>query len=134
MTKRFATETAAFLLLAVAAAANWAAWLGWDQRYDLHPDGRQTGPYQPWQVAGLVLVLVALTVAAAAFRHPVTAVAAPVLGTMTALCADWSDDSSGLWAVGALPAFVGLFTGALVATAVVYAVRQKRAGTGGLPA
>ncbi|MFD0899653.1 hypothetical protein [Actinomadura sediminis] len=128
MTKRIAAETAAFLLLAVAAAANWAAWLGWDQHRDVHPDGHETGPYQPWQVAGLILVLVALTAAAAAYRHPVTAVAAPVLGTMTALCADWSDDSTGLWAVGALMAFAGLFTGAVVATAVVRVVRDRRSG------
>ncbi|MEV5829347.1 hypothetical protein AB0L25_27675 [Spirillospora sp. NPDC052242] len=126
--KRAAIEAAAFLLLAVAAAANWAAWLGWDRHYDVHPDGRVSGPYQPWQVAGLVLVLVALTVAAAAFRHPVTAAAAPVLGTMVALCADWSDDSSGLWAVGAMMAFVGLFTGAVITTAVVRVVRDRRAG------
>ncbi|WP_051301354.1 hypothetical protein [Actinomadura rifamycini] len=126
--KRAAFEAAAFLLLAAAAAANWAAWLGWDQRRDVHPDGSETGPYQPWQVAGLVLVLVALTVAAAVFRHPVTAAAAPVLGTMAALCADWSDDATGLWAVGALMASAGLFTGAVVTTAVVRAVRDRRAG------
>ncbi|OLT34672.1 hypothetical protein BJF79_33195 [Actinomadura sp. CNU-125] len=132
MTKRIAIGTAAFLLLSVAAAANWAAWLGWDQHRDVLPDGSETGPYQVWQVAGLIVVLIALTVAAAALRHPVAAVAGPVLGTMVALCADWSDDSSGLWLVGACLAFAGLLAGAVTVTVVVHAAARNRSG--GLPA
>ncbi|MBE1530441.1 hypothetical protein [Actinomadura algeriensis] len=132
MTKRIAAETAAALLLVLAAAANWAVWLGWDQHRDVRPDGSETGPYQVWQVAGLILVLIALTVVAAALRHPVAAVAGPVLGTMIALCADWSDDATGLWAVGASLAFVGLLAGALTVTAVVHAVVPERQD--GLPA
>ncbi|WP_084219905.1 hypothetical protein [Spirillospora albida] len=131
MNKHLSTA-AGFLLLTAAAAANWAAWLGWDQKHDVAPDGDVSGPYQPWQVVGLILVLVAMTAAAVARRHSFTAVAAPVLGTMAALCHDWSDDDSGLWAVGAAMAFVGLTTSAVIITALAHAVRRASAdGPGG---
>jgi hypothetical protein len=31
---------------AVVTPAVWAAWLGWDQHYDVQPDGSATGPYE----------------------------------------------------------------------------------------
>ncbi|MEU1704038.1 hypothetical protein ABZ478_01360 [Streptomyces sp. NPDC005706] len=106
------------LVLAGVSMALWAAWLGWDQHRDVHPDGSTTGPYEAWQVIGLVLTLLA-PVCWAAFRDYV---AAAVLGTSAGLTAaayyDWSDDSSGLFAVG-----VGLvMMGSLAATTVVSAV------------
>ncbi|MEU1461602.1 hypothetical protein ABZ467_13095 [Streptomyces sp. NPDC005727] len=106
------------LVLAGVSMALWAAWLGWDQHRDVHPDGSTTGPYEAWQVIGLVLTLLA-PVCWAAFRDYV---AAAVLGTSagltTAAYYDWSDDSSGLFAVG-----VGLvMMGSLAATTVVSAV------------
>ena len=115
----------AFLVLAGAAAGNWAGWLGWDQTRDVQPDGRETGPYQVWQVVGFVLVLAALCIAAAAFRHFFTAVAAPALGTMTALCLDWSDDDSGLWLVGAFMAFIGLLAGGSIIAGLTFALQKR---------
>ncbi|MYW00910.1 hypothetical protein [Streptomyces sp. SID3343] len=105
----------ATLALAVWAIAAWAAWLGWDQHRDVHADGSTTGPYEAWQVIGLVLTLLA-PVYWAASRRLVTAA---VLGTTTGLTAaayyDWSDDSSGLFVVGAGLVMVGslVVTGAL---------------------
>ncbi|WP_420707388.1 hypothetical protein [Streptomyces sp. NRRL F-2799] len=55
--KKSAARSLSFLLPAVVSAALWAAWLGWDEHRDVHPDGSTTGPYQPWQVIGLVLTL-----------------------------------------------------------------------------
>src|SRR4051812_18679816 len=106
------------LLLAVTALALWAAWLGWDQHRDVQPDGTTTGPYEAWQVIGLVLTLLA-PVCWAASRHYI---AGAVLGTTAGLTVaayhDWSDDSSGLFVVG-----VGMvMMGSLVVTAVVSAV------------
>ncbi|MEU9989408.1 hypothetical protein AB0E10_21950 [Streptomyces sp. NPDC048045] len=106
------------LVLAGTAAALWAAWLGWDQHRDVHPDGTETGPYEAWQVIGLVLTLLA-PVCWAAYRNHI---AGAVLGTTAGLTAaayyDWSDDSSGLFVVG-----VGLvMLGTLCATAVVSTV------------
>ncbi|MFI6978436.1 hypothetical protein ACIBSV_07535 [Embleya sp. NPDC050154] len=87
-------------VLAAIAAAAWAAWLGWDQHRDVHPDGSTTGPYQAWQVVGLVLTLFAAVCRAASRGH----VAAATIGTTTGLTLaaylDWSDDSSGLYMVG----------------------------------
>ncbi|MFG2622833.1 hypothetical protein ACGFXC_35000 [Streptomyces sp. NPDC048507] len=88
------------LLSALVAVAAWAAWLGWDQHRDVHPDGSVTGPYEAWQVIGLVLTLVASAAWAGSRRQ----VGGTVLGTATGLTAaayaDWSDDSSGLFVIG----------------------------------
>nr|WP_246150899.1 hypothetical protein [Streptomyces qinzhouensis] len=86
--------------MAAPAALLWAAWLGWDQQRDVHPDGSVTGPYEAWQVIGLVVTLLA-PVYWAASRQYVNATAFGVTAGLT--CAafyDWSDDSSGLFGVG----------------------------------
>ncbi|MBG0853558.1 hypothetical protein I2W78_17320 [Streptomyces spinoverrucosus] len=106
------------LVPAAVALAAWAAWLGWDQHRDVQPDGTTSGPYEAWQVIGLVLTLLAPVYWAASRRY----VAGAVLGTTGALTAaayyDWSDDSSGLFVIG-----VGMvMLGSLVATAAVSAV------------
>ena len=52
------TRWAGVLLAALAAlgtAAAYLIWLGWHASKDIHPDGSQTGPYEAWQVVGLVL-------------------------------------------------------------------------------
>lgn len=104
--------------LALVAAAAWAAWLGWDQQYDVQPDGTSTGPYEAWQVAGLVLTLLAAVCLAAYRRHVVAAVLGTTAGLTIAAGRDWSDDSSGLFVIG-----VGLIMiGSLVATTLVTAV------------
>ncbi|MFC9280327.1 hypothetical protein [Streptomyces collinus] len=111
------------LALAALAPALWAAWLGWDQHRDVHPDGSTTGPYQAWQVIGLVLTLLA-AVGWAAYRDYVTGA---VLGTTAGLTAaayvDWSDDSSGLFVIGVGLVMVGTFVGTAVVSAVTTAVR-----------
>ncbi|MGW7254768.1 hypothetical protein [Streptomyces sp. NPDC054834] len=106
------------LVLAGITVAMWAAWLGWDQHRHQNPDGTTTGPYEAWQVIGLVLTLL-LPVYWAASRHYVTgAVLGTTLGLTAAACYDWSDDSTGLFGVG-----VGLvMMGSLAATGVVSAV------------
>lgn len=115
------------LALATAAAANWAAWLGWDQKYDVHPDGHVTGPYEAWQVAGLVVVLAALVIGAALRIGPVAALA-PTLGTAVAVCYDWSDDDSGLWVIGAGMIVCGLFFASVLALAFVGNARRVKTG------
>jgi peptidoglycan/LPS O-acetylase OafA/YrhL len=123
------------LVLAVLAAAAWAAWLGWDQHRDVHPDGTETGPYAAWQVIGLVVTLLAPVAWAATRRHIAPAVLGTTAGLTVAAYVDWSDDSSGLFAVGVALVMVGT----LAATAAVSAVNTaaRRGGpplgrTGGL--
>lgn len=117
--------------LAGMAMAVWAAWLGWDQHRDVHPDGSTTGPYEAWQVIGLVLTLLA-PVYWAASRE---CVAAAVLGTTSGLTVaayyDWSDDASGLFAIG-----VGMvMIGSLVVTGILSLLiaSSKRKTGGGRP-
>ncbi|MCI3274518.1 hypothetical protein [Streptomyces cylindrosporus] len=103
------------LLPAVVSLGAWAAWLGWDQRRDVHADGTTTGPYEVWQVAGLVLTLLAAVYWAASRRHVAGAVLGTTAGLTVAAYLDWSDDASGLFVVG-----VGMvMVGSLVVTTVV---------------
>jgi flagellar biosynthesis protein FliR len=106
------------LVLAVVTLAVWAAWLGWDQHRDVQADGTTTGPYEAWQVIGLVLTLLAPVYWAASRRYIAGAVLGTTVGLTVATYYDWSDDSSGLFIVG-----VGMvMMGSLVVTAVVSAV------------
>ncbi|WP_329203246.1 MULTISPECIES: hypothetical protein [unclassified Streptomyces] len=118
---------APFLMLFLVAAASWAAWLGWDQHRDVHPDGSVAGPYEAWQVVGLVLTLLVPVYWAASRRHVVGAVFGTTAGVTTAAFYDWSDDSSGLFVIG-----VGLvMTACLLATSALSAVVVVRRGEGG---
>ncbi|MFD3480308.1 hypothetical protein [Streptomyces sp. NPDC058695] len=120
-----------FQLLAViapaaVALAAWAGWLGWDQQRDVHPDGSTTGPYEAWQVIGLVLTLLPPVYWAASRRRTVAAVLGPTAGLTVAAYYDWSDDASGLFVIG-----VGLvMVGSLVVTSALSAVIAAVTGHG----
>ncbi|MFE5207495.1 hypothetical protein [Streptomyces sp. NPDC056600] len=111
-------------LLAASAAALWAAWLGWDQHRDVHPDGSITGPYEAWQVIGLVLTLLPPVLWAAFRRHAPAAVLGTTAGLAVAAWYDWSDDASGLFAVGVALIIVG----SLAATTFLCAVTAAPSG------
>ncbi|MFD8420293.1 hypothetical protein [Streptomyces sp. NPDC059466] len=122
-------QLVSILLLAGVSLAMWAAWLGWDQHRDVHPDGTTTGPYEAWQVIGLVLTLLAPVYWAASRHHVAAAVLGTTAGLTVAAWYDWSDDSSGLFGVG-----VGLvMVGSLAATAVVTAIASARRRDGRRP-
>ncbi|MER5929952.1 hypothetical protein [Streptomyces sp. NPDC002054] len=87
-------------LLFLIPVAAWAAWLGWDQHRDVQPDGSVTGPYEAWQVIGLVLTLLASVYWAASRGRIAEAVFATTAGLTAAVYYDWSDDGSGLFMVG----------------------------------
>ncbi|MER7717407.1 hypothetical protein ABTX99_10715 [Streptomyces flaveolus] len=113
------------LVLAAVAAALWAAWLGWDQQRDVHPDGSTTGPYEAWQVIGLVLTLL-VPVCWAAFRNHGAGVVPGVTAGLTVSAAyDWSDDASGLFVVGAGMVMVGSFAVTAGLVAAITAVRRR---------
>jgi hypothetical protein len=106
------------LVPAGVSLAMWAAWLGWDQKRDVQPDGSVSGPYEAWQVIGLVLTLLVPVYWAASRGHIVGAVLGTTIGLTAAAYYDWSDDESGLFIVG-----VGMIMmGSLVATSAVSAV------------
>ena len=106
------------LVLAGVTSALWAAWLGWDQQRDVHADGSTTGPYEAWQVIGLVLTLLVPVYRAASRRYAAGAVVGVTVGLTASAYYDWSDDSSGLFVVG-----VGMvMAGSLAVTAALAAV------------
>jgi hypothetical protein len=106
------------LVPAGVSLAVWAAWLGWDQHRDVHPDGTTTGPYEAWQVIGLVLTLLVPVCWAASRGYVAGAVLGTTLGLTVAAYYDWSGDSSGLFMVGVAL----VMAGSLVLTAAVSAV------------
>jgi hypothetical protein len=103
--------------VAVGTVVAYLAFLGWDQEKDLNPaTGAETGPYQPWQVIGLGLVLGLVAFAAGrAGRHWL---AAPVLAVVLTACfavdAATDPDADGLWVIGAFLVAVGSLAGALL--------------------
>lgn len=116
-------QLGAVLLLAVATSAVWAAWLGWDQHRDVHPDGSTTGPYEAWQVIGLVLTLLAAVYWATSRLYFAGAVLGTTAGLTVAAFYDWSDDSSGLFMIGVGMVMVGSFVLTALATTVIAAVK-----------
>ncbi|MFG3346796.1 hypothetical protein ACGF1Z_17220 [Streptomyces sp. NPDC048018] len=120
------------LLTAAVSAAAWLAWLGWDQHRDVHPDGSETGPYEAWQVVGLVLTLLVPVCWAASRRHVMAAASGTATGLTVAAFADWSDDASGLYVIGVGTVAVGGFAGAFAVSALVASLTGRgRRGDGG---
>nr|WP_306092687.1 hypothetical protein [Streptomyces laculatispora] len=119
----------AILVLVVLTLAAWAAWLGWDQKRDVHPDGSVTGPYEAWQVIGLVLTLLAPVYWTASRRYTVGAALGVPVGLTVAAYYDWSDDSSGLFMVGVGMIMVGSLIVTGVATAVIASVKTRADST-----
>ncbi|MFM9551174.1 hypothetical protein SAMN04487980_101945 [Streptomyces sp. cf124] len=111
------------LVTAVSALALWALWLGWDQHRDLHPDGSSTGPYEAWQVIGLVLTLLGPVYWVASRRHITSAVAGTTAGLTVASYLDWSDDASGLYGVGVTMVMLGTIA---VTTGVSFLIAALR--------
>lgn len=109
----------AALASALVAMAAWAAWLGWDQRRDVHPDGSTTGPYEAWQVIGLVLTLLAAVYWAVSRGHTVSAVLGTTAGLTAAAWYDWSDDASGLFVIGVGLVMIGSLAGTAVVSGVI---------------
>ncbi len=112
------------LVPAAASLLLWAAWLGWDQQRDVHPDGTTTGPYDAWQVIGLVVTLLVPVYWAASRRHVAAAVLGTTAGLTAAAWADWSDDSSGLFVIGVGMVMVGSLAVTAVASPVIASVTR----------
>ncbi|MDX3752999.1 hypothetical protein [Streptomyces sp. AK08-02] len=112
------------LALAGVALAAWAAWLGWDQQRDVHSDGSTTGPYEAWQVIGLVLTLLGPVYWAASRRHTRGAVLGTSAGLTVAAYVDWSDDASGLFVIGVGMVMMGSLAVTTAVSAVIASLKQ----------
>ncbi|MFD3873272.1 hypothetical protein [Streptomyces sp. NPDC058623] len=122
-----AHELLVTLLLVVVAVAAWAGWLGWDQERDVQPDGSTTGPYEAWQVIGLVLTLLVAVYGAASRQYIAAAVLGTSLGLAGAAFYDWSDDGSGLFVIGVGMILIGSLAVTTVVTLLI-ASWKKRSG------
>lgn len=114
-----AFQVGGIVAVAVLGVAIWFGWLGWDTEYQVDAAGNQSGPYEVWQVAGCVLSLMAVLVAAvfAGVRKFPAAAALTVAFTAAWTVSAAASDDSGLFAVGALLVLGGMAMGtALVAT------------------
>ncbi|WP_328910724.1 hypothetical protein OG230_15055 [Streptomyces sp. NBC_00234] len=116
-------QLTAILVLAVMTLAVWASWLGWDQHRDVQPDGSETGPYEAWQVIGLLLTLLAPVYWAASRRYIAGAVLGVTAGLTVAAFYDWSDDASGLFLIGVGMIMMGSLAVTGVASAVIVSVK-----------
>lgn len=102
-------------LIAVISAGVYMAWLGWDQEYQVDPaTGALSGPYETWQVVGVVacLGLVAFVAGLLGLRT-VCRVALPAAFALCFSIDGITDpNSDGLWGVGAAMTFGGAWVGA----------------------
>ncbi|MDN3481824.1 hypothetical protein QMA10_07790 [Arthrobacter sp. APC 3897] len=104
-----------------AAGALWFAWLGWDTAYDVDPEtGNLSGPYEWWQVAGLVLSAGGLVLTARRFLPAAALVPAAALGLAGGFAFSARADDSGLAAVGV----VMILCGAAAGTAILLALAR----------
>lgn len=120
-----ASRVVGIVVLALLAASCWWVWMAWDHSYQVDPaTGDASGPYAAWQVIGCVLSLVTVCVFATT-RLSVWL----VVPTMTvAFTGAWSwtaagVDDTGLWLVGAVYVFVGMFVGTAMVSGVTAALR-----------
>lgn len=125
-----ARQVIAALALAALTAGAWAVWLGWDQQRDVHPDGSTTGPYEAWQVIGLVLTLLAPLYWTATRRHPAVPVVGITAGLTAAAFYDWSDDASGLFMVGVTMVLAGSLAVTSALSAVLVSAKKPRGPQG----
>ncbi|MFJ1753148.1 hypothetical protein [Kitasatospora sp. NPDC088134] len=117
---------APLLVPLLASALAWALWLGWDQRKDVHPDGSETGPYQPWQVVGLVLTAAAAVCWSAYRGRALPAAAGAAAGLAGAAWIDWSGEGDGLYVIGVAMTALGTLAAAGTLAAPVAALGRRR--------
>jgi hypothetical protein len=116
------------VLVAVATLAGYLGWLGWDQHKDAQPDGSLTGPYQSWQVAGLVLVLAAVAAVASLRGRPMIAVVVGTVVTTACFSVDAATEppitNDGLWPIGAAMVALGTCGGLALVGAITTMSRR----------
>lgn len=129
---RVASRLVGIVVLALLAASCWWGWMAWDRSYQVDPaTGDASGPYEAWQVIGCVLSLVTVCVFATT-RLPVWLVV-PMMTVAFTGAWSWTAvgvDDSGLWLVGAVYVFVGMFVGTAMVSGVTAALRP--AGSAGM--
>jgi hypothetical protein len=113
------------VVLAAATVLTWYLWLGRDDEYQIDANGVASGPYTTGQVAGCVLTLLVLLVAAVLLGvRPLIAAAAMTIAFTVAWTAQASEDETGLFLVGAILVLGGCAVGTSVVALITNAVRH----------
>ena len=116
-------------LATLATMAAYLTWLGWHATKDVAPNGSQTGPYEDWQVAGLVLTIAALTVGVGLSGHRWASLVIPP--TLTVIwswdAATMPDTGPSFWPIGAFLIAVGSTVAVPTVAVVVAALASRRA-------
>lgn len=115
------------LTVALATVLTWWAWLGRDTTMNYDPATQTySGPYSTAQVAGAVLTLILLLVAAILLRvHPALAAAAMTVSFVAAWTVSAAaQDESGLFLVGAFLLTAGMAAGTTVVAAITSRLRR----------
>lgn len=117
-------------LLGAGTALTYLVWLGWDRRRDVNPVTKEvSGPYEAWQIIGVVVVLALLAGVAGWLRHPLAAIV--VIPVVFTVC--WSVGAStdpyvvgaNLWPIGAAAVALGSLFGALLVAGTAHAIRSR---------
>jgi hypothetical protein len=121
---------AALAILATVAA--YLTWLGWHAVKDVHPNGSETGPYEAWQVVGLVLTIAVVTVCVGWSGHRWASFVIPAALTLA-----WSWDAAtvpeagpSFWPIGAFCIAVGSTITVPTIAFLAAAIASRRASNG----
>jgi hypothetical protein len=121
-------QAATATVVCFVSLTGYLALLGWDQKKTVGPDGYQHGPYDPWQVVALCVV-VGVAAAWAGWRRDALVGAIAATMTMTAafsIDAATDSENDGLWPVGACMVLVATFFGFWLCTNVGAWFREHR--------
>jgi hypothetical protein len=106
---------------AVATEVNWLGWLGWHRRSTRGADGYLHGPYHPWQVVGLIVVLGLIAAVLGRANKAVLGAGIVTVVMTLSFASDATahpEDNDGLWPFGAYLLALGTY-GGVCAVAVV---------------
>ncbi|MDW3849524.1 hypothetical protein NMK34_23195 [Micromonospora sp. BRA006-A] len=117
------------LLLALATAGAWVAWLSWESGWTVDPQtGDMSGPYAVWQVAAAVLTLGALAAVGGWWLNIwLVAIVMTVAFTVPWAVHAASTDDTGLWAVGAALVAIGTTIGTTLVGGAAGWLRRRAA-------
>jgi hypothetical protein len=130
---RMPRQVAAGCLSAVVSGAAYTGFLAWDTQYYLGADGTLHGPYQAWQVIGVVLVLaiVGFVSGLRAVWVPVVVAATVVVTVGFSISGATSPQNDGLWPVGSMLVLIGTAAGMSLLAALgsaLVALNKRRNG------
>jgi hypothetical protein len=123
-------RVATVCVVGLLTLGGYLAFLGWDQHKSLGSDGYLHGPYQPWQVVALVIVMAGAAVWTGR-RHDQalgTVVATAVVTIAWSVDAATDRENDGLWPIGALGVAVGTALGFLLVSNLAARRTPRRTG------